>query len=119
GPGQVVEVALEAWLASQAAPNVVVSIHDITPRHRAANRAAAAAAAREEAVRMSELLQEQATELEMANEELQVVAEELEERTAAAERGEREIRTILESIGDAFFALDEQWRFTYVNELAE
>ncbi len=117
--GHVVEVALEPWLSNHAMRNVVVSIHDITPRHRAADRAAAATAAREEAMRMSELLQEQATELEMANEELHVVAAELEERTAAAERGERQIRTILESIGDAFFALDDQWCFTYVNERAE
>jgi PAS domain S-box-containing protein len=41
-------------------------------------------------------------------------------------RAEREVRkageqarTILESISDAFYALDQQWRFTYVNPQAE
>lgn len=118
GPGHVIEVALEPWRSSRGVRHVVVSLHDITLRHRAARRAADEASARQEALRMSELLQEQATELEAANEELQVVTEELEERTAAAEHGERKIRTILESIGDAFFALDDGWRFTYVNDRA-
>jgi PAS domain S-box-containing protein len=38
-----------------------------------------------------------------------------EEVKAAARRHE----TVLESITDAFFALDRQWRFTFVNETAE
>jgi PAS domain S-box-containing protein len=46
-------------------------------------------------------------------------AEELE-RLLALEQGARERATdILESISDAFFAVDQEWRFTYVNEKAE
>ena len=33
--------------------------------------------------------------------------------------GEEKIRTILESIADGFYALDADWRFTYVNSAAE
>jgi PAS domain-containing protein len=42
------------------------------------------------------------------------------ERKQAEERGEapRRIEDILVSITDAFFALDRQWRYTYVNERA-
>ena len=39
------------------------------------------------------------------------------ERTAA-EKAEREINSILESITDAFYAVDQDWRFTYVNRKA-
>ncbi len=43
------------------------------------------------------------------------------QRTAQAEavRVARKIRTILESISSAFFSLDVEWRFTYVNDAAE
>ena len=37
---------------------------------------------------------------------------------AALQDSERKSRDILESITDAFFGLDENWRFTYVNETA-
>ncbi|WP_339383345.1 ATP-binding protein [Oculatella sp. LEGE 06141] len=37
----------------------------------------------------------------------------------ALRESEAQSRTILESITDAFFALDEHWRFTYVNGAAE
>ncbi len=46
-------------------------------------------------------------------------AEILEERTASAERAERRVSVILESITDAFFSLDRDWRFTLVNARAE
>jgi PAS domain S-box-containing protein len=36
-----------------------------------------------------------------------------------AERGQRQMTAILESITDAFFAVDLDWRFTYVNGRAE
>jgi PAS domain S-box-containing protein len=36
-----------------------------------------------------------------------------------AEAGRRHVQRILESISDAFFALDHEWRFTYLNEEAE
>jgi diguanylate cyclase (GGDEF)-like protein/PAS domain S-box-containing protein len=49
-----------------------------------------------------------------------VEAEEKErQQHAEAERLARRANTILESITDAFFALDGQWRFTYVNQRAE
>jgi PAS domain S-box-containing protein len=38
---------------------------------------------------------------------------------AALQESEAQTRNILESITDAFFAVDENWRFTYVNETAE
>ncbi|MEG4324781.1 ATP-binding protein [Microcoleus sp. herbarium5] len=37
----------------------------------------------------------------------------------ALRESEEQSRNILESIGEAFFALDENWRFTYVNQFAE
>jgi len=38
---------------------------------------------------------------------------------AALRETEEQSRNILESIGEAFFALDENWRFTYLNQFAE
>lgn len=38
---------------------------------------------------------------------------------AALEQSEEQIRNILESVTDGFFALDETWCFTYVNQAAE
>ena len=35
-----------------------------------------------------------------------------------AREGQKRLADVLERISDAFFALDEQWRFTYVNEKA-
>ena len=68
-------------------------------------------------------LQHQAQQLEAANEELvasneklQATSDDLEEQTAIAEDARSEATSILESIGDAFFALDHDWRFIYVNE---
>lgn len=50
----------------------------------------------------------------------QAAAELARAQTAAlqAREGERELTDVLERISDAFFALDGQWRFTYVNEKA-
>jgi PAS domain S-box-containing protein len=49
------------------------------------------------------------------------VADLIEQRqtTAALLTSEEQSRTILESITDAFIALDENWRYTYVNFTAE
>jgi PAS domain S-box-containing protein len=58
-------------------------------------------------------------ETEAANEELRITTEELMQRSQEAESAQHEIAAILESIGDAFFALDEAWCFTYVNHRAE
>lgn len=49
------------------------------------------------------------------------IATELERQQteAALQKSEEQSRNILESIDDGFFALDENWRFTYVNQAAE
>ncbi|MDA8098528.1 MAG: PAS domain S-box protein [Nitrospiraceae bacterium] len=39
----------------------------------------------------------------------------VQERTAALRDAHHELATILESISDAFFAVDREWRFTYLN----
>ena len=38
---------------------------------------------------------------------------------AETEAARRQVASVLESIADAFFAVDSQWRFTYVNRMAE
>jgi PAS domain S-box-containing protein len=43
----------------------------------------------------------------------------IEKQTALAEEARREATDILESIGDAFFALDHDWKFIFLNENAE
>ena len=40
-------------------------------------------------------------------------------REQAAEARRRELADVLERVADAFFALDRDWRFTYVNQRAE
>lgn len=55
------------------------------------------------------------TERKQAEEErLQILAREQVAR-AEAQAAENRIRNILESITDAFFTLDNEWRFTYLN----
>src|SRR3712207_2211773 len=47
-------------------------------------------------------------------------AEAERDRSLSREReARRELSGILESISDAFFAVDREWRFTYVNRRAE
>jgi len=59
------------------------------------------------------------TELRQAEEErLDLLARERAAR-AEAEAAGKQIHGILESITDYFFALDREWRFTYVNRRAE
>lgn len=50
----------------------------------------------------------------------EAAAEVARAQAAAAEalEGQKRIANVLERISDAFFALDERWRFTYVNEKA-
>ena len=71
-------------------------------------------------------LEQKRLELATANESLQANAIELEAQAAAlvdqaqaARSDHLRISTILSSISDAFFALDHDWRFTYVNDRAE
>lgn len=47
------------------------------------------------------------------------VMEELRQQKAEAEITRNRVINILESITDAFFALDKEWRFTYINQQAE
>jgi PAS domain S-box-containing protein len=49
----------------------------------------------------------------------QIAHAESEAARSAAEAARKRITNILESITDAFFALDNQWRFTYLNRQAE
>jgi PAS domain S-box-containing protein len=57
--------------------------------------------------------------LTASNEELQSTSEELHQQTALAEEARQEATDILESIGDAFFAVDHDWRFIYLNDNAQ
>jgi len=52
----------------------------------------------------------------LANRIENAVAQHRAEREAA--EADRQIRRIFERVTDAFYALDEEWRFTYVNEQA-
>ncbi len=71
-------------------------------------------------------LQQQQLELEQTNQqlidsasELEIQAEELAEQHERSQAAHARLDTILSSISDAFFALDHEWRFTYVNDRAE
>jgi PAS domain S-box-containing protein len=109
--------------------NVLLARDAATQTRLAAERDEAStelAAQKHHVEEQAEELQHSAQELEAANEELiasneelQATSEELEEQTALAEEARQEATEILESIGDAFFALDRDWRFIYVNENAE
>lgn len=44
---------------------------------------------------------------------------ELRASTNAAEASRQQVTNILESISDGFFALDNEWRFTYINQHAQ
>ena len=57
--------------------------------------------------------------LTASNEELQSTSAELHQQTALAEEARQEATDILASIGDAFFALDHDWRFIYLNDNAQ
>jgi PAS domain S-box-containing protein len=57
--------------------------------------------------------------LRAANEDLRSTSGELHAQTTLAEEARREATDILESIGDAFFAVDRDWRFIYLNDNAE
>ena len=89
---------------------------------------------------LAERLQEQAVELEQQMEEAQALAEELEETNEqlatanhdledaksvaeagreAAERERARLRAVLESLPDAAWVYDHEWRYVYINPAAE
>jgi len=93
GPADDVLERARAILNAIAQPAVLIEADgNVIPLNQAAEVASTEVVAGSAAAYMSELLQEQATELEVANEELQLLTAELEERTEAAERGERAMR---------------------------
>ena len=57
--------------------------------------------------------------LERANAELRAAAAERERLLAESEAARRQVTATLESISDAFYAVDADFRFTYVNRKAE
>ena len=94
-------------------------------RMRAALAAANNASLATELEMQSEILSQQAAELEQQLEESQVMSEELEQssaelaaRTTESENAERFTRGILESIADPFVVQDAEWRFQFINERA-
>jgi len=71
--------------------------------------------ARAEAAAANQQLQENAVELEAQTEELQATAAQLEERTDEADAARMKVVGILESMADAYFALDSDFRIVDVN----
>ena len=71
--------------------------------------------ARAEAAAANQQLQENAVELEAQTEELQATAAQLEERTDEADAARVKVVGILESMADAYFALDSDFRIVDVN----
>lgn len=67
----------------------------------------------------NETLHDNATELELQTEELHRINEDLELQRTIAEGARQRMSTVLESITDAFFSVDPEWRFVYVNDRAE
>jgi signal transduction histidine kinase len=71
-------------------------------------------------------LEAQQLELEMTNQqlldsaaELEILAESLADQAGRARAEHRRVETVLASISDAFFVLDAEWHFSYVNDRAE
>ncbi len=93
-------------------PVFVASLRDITERRSA--QAAMLRAQNE----LERRVAERTAELSDSNAQLQLKIADLqraEERLAASAK---RLRGVLESISDAFVALDEKWRFTYINDQA-
>jgi len=60
-------------------------------------------------------MKERANELKLANDKLLQEIKERQRAEEAIHRSEQKRANILDSISDAFYALDREWRFTYVN----
>ncbi|MBF2048644.1 MAG: PAS domain S-box protein [Elainella sp. C42_A2020_010] len=98
---------------------------DRVPRRLNAAQIAALHALSRQAISQLELrrqlaeIAQKTTELQQAEQtRIQLLAQEQAAR-AEAELAHNQIADILESITDAFFALDHEWRFTYLNRQAE
>ena len=116
---------LAAFLFTAAVVSTLTG-HLRRERMRAALAAANNAGLAAELETQSEILAQQAAELESQLEESQVMSEELEQssselaqRAIEAEDTERFTRGILESIADPFVVQDAEWKFRFVNDRAE
>jgi len=69
----------------------------------------------EEILRRSREMEQAANDMREINEQLLIAGVREQKLAEEAEAARQSISNILESIGDAFFSLDRQWRFTYVN----
>ena len=72
-----------------------------------------------EVVRARQLAEEQAAELEAVNEELIEANRRTHARAEESEEARARMEAVLGSIADAFYLLDRDWRFIYVNDAAE
>ncbi|MFY2763444.1 PAS domain S-box protein [Arenimonas sp. MALMAid1274] len=70
-------------------------------------------------VRLFSLARQRATEAGEAGRRLQAASEENERTRLALAAAERELSDIFESISDAFYTLDREWRFVLLNPRAE
>ncbi len=106
------ELTVARYDDEQDGPIFVASLRDITERINAQN---AMQRAKDE---LETRVIERTAELSETNAQLQLKIADLqraEERLAASAQ---RLRGVLESISDAFVALDEFWRFTYINDQA-
>ena len=107
-----VELTIVRYDDEEKGPIFVASLRDITQRKSAQT---AMQNARDE---LELRVIERTAELSETNAQLQLKIADLqraEERLAASAQ---RLRGVLESINDAFVALDESWRFTYINDQA-
>ncbi|HEX3160914.1 MAG TPA: PAS domain-containing protein [Gemmatimonadaceae bacterium] len=108
---------------SNGVTRIVAHGSDVTEQVRARRDVqrllAASERARQDLQAANAQLEAQAAELAAVNRQLQESAAELEERTEAAEHERRRVERVFDSISDAFFTVDRDWRFTYVNDRAQ
>ena len=71
------------------------------------------------ALRLASLARERADVAERRGLELTQQVEAAESARAALEEAEQELSSVFESISDAFYTLDSEWRFVFVNARAE
>ncbi|GGA66488.1 hypothetical protein GCM10011521_00750 [Arenimonas soli] len=71
------------------------------------------------ALRLAGLARERAEVAERRGRELAAQVDEAERARAALDEAEQELSSVFESISDAFYTLDRDWRFVFVNPRAE